>query len=233
MRTLATDRQRLALAAMIALTFVTGVVDAVGYLGLDRVFTGNMTGNIVILGMGVAGSDELPVLGPSVALAAFTLAAFAAGLYLRRPPHGPQGWHDRITALLSLGATVLVALTVVAAVAGNDDVAPVLGVVMAAATAAVMGQQAVVARALAIPDMTTVVVTSTLTALAGETWVRGPSGSLANRRAGAIVMIFLGAVTGALTLRIHMAVPYGVAAALTVSVIVVGHRHLHTDRLSG
>jgi hypothetical protein len=48
---------------MIALTVVTGVVDAVGFRGLDRVFTGNMTGNIVILGMGVAGADELPVLG--------------------------------------------------------------------------------------------------------------------------------------------------------------------------
>jgi hypothetical protein len=36
---------------MLALTFTTGIVDAVGYLGLDRVFTANMTGNVVILGM--------------------------------------------------------------------------------------------------------------------------------------------------------------------------------------
>ena len=49
-------RQPLALAATVVLTFVTGVVDAVGFLALDRVFTGNMTGNIVILGMGVAGA---------------------------------------------------------------------------------------------------------------------------------------------------------------------------------
>ena len=41
---------------MVALTFVTGLLDAVGYLGLDRVFTGNMTGNVVILGMGLAGA---------------------------------------------------------------------------------------------------------------------------------------------------------------------------------
>jgi len=61
-----TDTNRthqIALAATIILTFVTGIVDAVGFLALDRVFTGNMTGNIVILGMGVAGADDLPVLG--------------------------------------------------------------------------------------------------------------------------------------------------------------------------
>lgn len=37
------------LALMLALTFATGIIDAVGYLGLDRVFTGNMTGNVVVL----------------------------------------------------------------------------------------------------------------------------------------------------------------------------------------
>ena len=52
---------------MVALTFVTGLLDAVGYLGLDRVFTGNMTGNVVILGMGLAGEDSLPVAGPLAA----------------------------------------------------------------------------------------------------------------------------------------------------------------------
>ena len=32
--------------ALLALTFSTGVIDAVSYLGLGRVFTANMTGNI-------------------------------------------------------------------------------------------------------------------------------------------------------------------------------------------
>jgi uncharacterized membrane protein YoaK (UPF0700 family) len=38
------------LVLMMVLTFTTGIIDAVGYLGLDRVFTANMTGNVVILG---------------------------------------------------------------------------------------------------------------------------------------------------------------------------------------
>ena len=63
------------LALMLALTFATGIIDAVGYLGLDRVFTGNMTGNVVILGMALLGADGLPVLGPLVALAGFVAGA--------------------------------------------------------------------------------------------------------------------------------------------------------------
>lgn len=36
---------RLQLALMLTRTFTIGVNDAVGYLGLDKVFTGNTTGN--------------------------------------------------------------------------------------------------------------------------------------------------------------------------------------------
>jgi uncharacterized membrane protein YoaK (UPF0700 family) len=218
---------------MIALTFVTGVVDAVGFLGLDRVFTGNMTGNIVILGMGVAGADELPVLGPAVALAGFTAGAFAAGWVLRERPGGsaPSTWDVRVTALLSLGAATLLTLTVIAVVVENFGTH--MQVVIATAIAAVMGLQAMVARKLAVKDMTTVVVTSTLTSLAGETWVRGTSGAIVNRRFSAIVVIFLGALAGAALLQIHMAVPLGVATAGTVVVVVAGHlllREKHSSR---
>jgi uncharacterized membrane protein YoaK (UPF0700 family) len=225
-----TERTRLGLLAMIALTFVTGIVDAVGYLGLDRVFTGNMTGNIVILGMGVAGADDLPVLGPAIALAGFTAGAFAAGLALRRRPSA--GWDTRITVLLGAGALTLLVLTGVVVYTG-DSPGATGQVVIATAIAAVMGQQAVVARALAVKDMTTVVVTSTLASLAGETWPGGQKGAsgrrLANRRLAAILVIFLGAVAGAVLLRLHIAVPLGLAAGLTCAVVIAGHLRLHQD----
>ena len=38
---------------MLMLTVVTGLVDAVSYLRLGRVFVANMTGNFVFLGFGV------------------------------------------------------------------------------------------------------------------------------------------------------------------------------------
>ncbi|BBX35030.1 hypothetical protein MMAG44476_32837 [Mycolicibacterium mageritense DSM 44476 = CIP 104973] len=213
------NRSHVELGATLALTFVTGIVDAVGYLGLDRVFTGNMTGNIVILGMGVAGADDLPVLGPAIALAGFTAGALAAGMAVRR--RTSSGWDTRITTLLTLGAAVLLALTVAVA-AGAENPTATEQVVIATAIAAVMGQQAMVARALAVKDMTTVVVTSTLASLAGETWPRGMRGALGNRRLAAIVVIFLGAVAGAVLLRLHIAVPLGLAAALTCLVVIAG-----------
>ena len=88
-----TDRVHLWL--MLALTFSTGVIDAVGYLGLDNVFTGNMTGNVVLLGMAFAGGADLPVLRPALALLFFMLGAALAGRMLRRGRKGGPGGYRR------------------------------------------------------------------------------------------------------------------------------------------
>ena len=50
-----TQRSPALTRALIVLTVVTGLVDAVGYLGLGHVFMANMTGNVVLLGFAVAG----------------------------------------------------------------------------------------------------------------------------------------------------------------------------------
>ncbi len=73
--------------ALLALTFGSGIVDAVSYLGLGRVFTANMTGNVVLLGFGVAHSGGLPVLAPLVSLGSFAIGAGAGGLLGSRLGH--------------------------------------------------------------------------------------------------------------------------------------------------
>jgi uncharacterized membrane protein YoaK (UPF0700 family) len=70
--------------ALLVLTFTTGIVDAVSYLGLGRVFTANMTGNIVFLGFGIAGSGGLPVVAPLVSLGSFLLGAGGGGVLAKR-----------------------------------------------------------------------------------------------------------------------------------------------------
>src|SRR5579875_2412287 len=70
--------------ALLALTVTTGLVDAVSYLGLGHVFTANMTGNIVLLGFGLAGGSGLPVLAPVVSLVAFLAGARVGGALQRR-----------------------------------------------------------------------------------------------------------------------------------------------------
>src|SRR5271165_2189588 len=69
---------------LLVLTFTTGLVDAASYLGLGRVFTANMTGNIVFLGFGIAGSGGLPVVAPLVSLAAFLAGAGSGGVLATR-----------------------------------------------------------------------------------------------------------------------------------------------------
>ncbi|TFI42473.1 DUF1275 domain-containing protein [Rhodococcus sp. 1R11] len=213
------ERRRVLL--MLVLTFVTGVLDAVGYLGLDKVFTGNMTGNVVILAMGLGGGDELPVLGPLVALLLFSLGAVVAGMALKKHP---GKWNRTITLLLAAGTFVLVGAAVATFIIG-PDLPHAAGIVVAAVIALQMGVQACIARKLAVRDMTTVVVTSTLTSLAGEDFVRGGKTAVFNRRAGAIVVIFLGAVVGTLLLHfVHMSAAISLSALLTGSVTVIGHR---------
>ena len=70
-RLVAVPTGRMHLWLMLVLTFTTGINDAVGYLGLDKVFTGNMTGNVVVLGMALAGGSGLPIVGPALALVGF------------------------------------------------------------------------------------------------------------------------------------------------------------------
>lgn len=202
---------------MLVLTFVTGSVDAVGYLALDRVFTGNMTGNVVILAMAVARADGLPVTGPLVALLTFTLGAIVAGRVLRRRE---KGWTTPITALLATGSVVLAAVAVLVGVAGHRSGVQVIA---AALIAAAMGVQAAAARKVAVTDMTTVVVTSTLTSWASETLHAGQR-RWWNRRTGALLTLFAGAAAGALLLRLTPVVPLALAAVLTAGVALVGHR---------
>ncbi|MCX2749895.1 YoaK family protein [Arthrobacter sp. MI7-26] len=85
-------------ALMLALTFSTGALDPAGYLGLDRVFTGNMTGNVGDPWHGLAGADNLPILGPIVAPIAFVAGAALAGRLSR---HGRAGWSGTTIVLLS------------------------------------------------------------------------------------------------------------------------------------
>ncbi|MFH5821137.1 DUF1275 family protein [Georgenia sp. AZ-5] len=207
------------LGLLLALTFSTGVIDAVGYLGLDRVFTGNMTGNVVILGMALTGAADLPVVGPVVALAGFMAGAAAGGRALRGVA---AGWTPRTTWLLTSTALLILAAAV-ATVAADEHTAPVQAVVTTTLGVA-MGVQAAAARHLAVKDVTTVVVTSTLTGLAADSWLGARTGQRWRRRAGAVVLIGAGAAAGALLLLAHIALGMLLPFLITLTVALVGHR---------
>jgi len=219
-----TRTDRLHLVLMLSLTFTTGINDAVGYLGLDRVFTGNMTGNVVVLGMALAGGTHLPVLGPALALVGFMAGAAAAGRALRS---ATEPWGRTTTTLFALVSATMLVLGLVLVVAGDRPAhATQVGVTTAAAIA--MGLQAATARHVGVKDVTTVVVTSTITGLAADSALGNGSGTSRRRRAGAIVLILSGALVGAALLRWHLAVPLLLAGVLAGTATALGHRG--TDR---
>ncbi len=220
---------RMQLTLMLALTFGTGLVDAVGYLGLDRVFTGNMTGNVVILGMALVGGTGLPLLGPLVALGGFVLGAALGGRVLRRAEHA---WTRRTTTLLALVGLLVLALAVLLLVVA-DPAQPVLLVVTGVLGGA-MGLQAATARFIAVKDVTTVVVTSTLTGLAADSVLGSGKGGGTGRRLAAVVLITLGALSGAALLRwdlgLGLALGLLVEGALVLVVTLVGAAHARARR---
>ena len=219
LRRLRSKPANLHLGLMLALTFSTGIADAVGYLGLDKVFTANMTGNVVILGMALAGADDLPVIGPLVALFAFMLGAAIGGRVLRPVK---VGWTTRTTVLFSIVGTVMVGLAIALFVNDGPPPAP-YEYIFTGFFALVMGVQAATARHIAVKDVTTVVVTSTITGLAADSRLAGGSGQPWFRRAGAILLIGVGALVGALLLSVHIGLGMLVAAVITLVVALLGH----------
>lgn len=206
------------LGLMLALTFSTGIVDAVGYLGLDRVFTGNMTGNVVILGMALTGADGLPIIGPIIALVLFMAGAAIAGRTLHPVA---VGWSGRSTILFTtVGVVLLLAAIPMLTIA---DPSQPLKYAVTGCLGLAMGMQAGSARHIGVKDVTTVVVTSTIVGLAFDSRIGGSSGQPWFRRAGAIALIGAGAATGALLLRIHIGAGMAAAAVITLAVALLGH----------
>ncbi|MDP9346888.1 MAG: DUF1275 domain-containing protein [Actinomycetota bacterium] len=194
------------------LTFSTGLIDAVSYLGLGRVFTANMTGNIVLLGFGIAGSGGLPVVAPLVSLGAF-LAGSAAGGALAAKAGDRHAQH--LARALGIEVGLVLAAAIVAAA---TDVRPstLVGDAVIALLAMAMGLRNAAVRRLGIPDLTTTVLTMTLTGLAADSPVAGGSGQGSVRRITAVLAMLLGAMAGALLLKISVVVPLLAAAALAL-----------------
>ena len=200
--------------ALLVLTFTTGLVDAVSYLGLGRVFTANMTGNIVLLGFGIAGSAGLPVVAPLVSLGAF-LAGSAAGGMLAVSTGDRHARH----IARALGIEIALLLTA-AIVAAATDVQPSTfsGDAVIAMLALAMGVRNATVRRLAVPDLTTTVLTMTLTGFAADSRLSGGSGKGSVRRIAAVLAMLTGAIAGALLLKISFVPPLLAAAAIALVV---------------
>ena len=197
---------------LLALTFSTGTVDAVSYLALGHVFTANMTGNIVLLGFGIARAGGLPVLAPVISTAAFALGSGFGGILARRvgDRHPAHVGYALGFETLALGTATIIALVT------HPHSGRLSGYAMIVCMAMGMGLRNATVRHIGVPDMTTTVLTMTLTGLAADAAIFGGPGKGSARRLSAIVAMLVGAICGALMLRAGVALPMAFATGLAL-----------------
>jgi uncharacterized membrane protein YoaK (UPF0700 family) len=199
---------------LLVLTLVAGVVDAVSFLGLGQVFVANMTGNVVFLGFAVAGRVGLSVIGSISAIFAFLLGALLGGRLAGRAPDLPFRLLKQASLVqvpLLVVATVLAATVDVAARAGAVSLLVVLGVAM--------GLQNATARKIGLPDLTTTVLTLTVTGLAADSRLAGGPGSHPWRKLTAVAAMLAGAIGGGL-LVLHVSMWSALLVALALAAVV-------------
>jgi uncharacterized membrane protein YoaK (UPF0700 family) len=197
---------------LLALTVASGLVDAVCYLGLGRVFTANMTGNVVVLGFAAAGAAGFSVPATLTSLGLFLVGAVCASR--AAVPIAARGRSRLLlvamgTETVFVGAGALVAYLVPAVGHGWPRY------LVIALLAFAMGVRNATVRRLAVPDLTTTVLTMTLTGLAADSFLAGGQNQGSVRRTAAVLAMLIGAVaSAALFLHIGAALPLLIAAAL-------------------
>jgi uncharacterized membrane protein YoaK (UPF0700 family) len=201
--------------ALMVLTVVTGLVDAISFLGLGRVFTANMTGNVVFLGFAVAGSPGLSIRRSLTSLIAFLLGAILGGrLAVAMAATSRRRWFVTVAVaeagLLFAAALVSVGIDIRSGTSSSG----VYGAIIL--TAVGMGLRNATVRRLAVPDMTTTVLTLTLTGLAADSSLAGGSNPRIVRRAASVLLMLIGAAIGALLLRFSLPVPLILSGALVL-----------------
>ena len=197
--------------ALLVLTFSTGVIDAASFLGLGNVFTANMTGNVVLLGFGISGAPGLPILAPLVSLASFFLGSVVGGRMANRFP--AEANHLSRSMQVEIGVLVAAIVWTLAV-----DVEPrhVSAGVAIAMLAFALGVCNATVRRVEVADLSTTVLTMTLTALAADSPLAGGDGQGSWRRGGAVLAMLLGAVAGGLLVKAHLGAAIALAAVLAL-----------------
>jgi uncharacterized membrane protein YoaK (UPF0700 family) len=206
---------------LLTLTVVTGLVDATSYLKFGHVFVANMTGNVVFLGFGIAGAAGISVWASLTALGSFLVGGAGGGRI------GGRWSSDRVrqlTVTTSVELALVTGALVIAAFSAHQiGTASRYAVIVLLAIA--MGIQNAAARRLAVADLTTTVLTMTLTGVATDSALAGGPGSKFGRRALSVAAMLLGALIGGLlVLKVDNPAPLALAAGLLAVVTFCGYR---------
>ena len=194
---------------LIGLTFVTGILDAVTYLDLGHVFVANMTGNFVLLGLGLLRADDLALPASLTAVAGFVIGAAGGGRFVRWfEPRGQRWLVSTLSVVICLLLLALLAATYRLVIGDYTTI-----VLLACA----MGLTNATADRIGIPGLTTtIVITNTLTNLVSGTQLPHGDAGKRVRQASAVAALVVGAVAGGALLRLGAVVAIGTAVAVVL-----------------
>jgi uncharacterized membrane protein YoaK (UPF0700 family) len=183
---------------LLLLTFSSGAVDAICFLGLGKVFTAFMTGNFVFLGLRIAGAP-----GPHISSVLVSMGAFAVGVFLAtrvvNPTRGASVWPRRVTSVLGVSAIAHASFIVLwLAVGGRPSLTS--AVVLLGISALAMGVQTAAVFSLGLQGVFTTAATATFTVLSGDSARWANTAPERHRLAALLAALTAGAVAGALLL---------------------------------
>lgn len=208
---------RLTVAALLLLTFATGLVDAISVLILGHVFVANMTGNVIFLGFWFVPGAGVDLTAAVVAFAGFLVGTVLGGRLARILGHRTRRW---LTAALGMEVTVLVVLSILAGT-GVLDYHSNTKLILIAGLATTFGVQNATARQFGIQELQTTVLTSTIVGLGVDSRLAGGGGEREKLRYSVIAAMCGGAILGATMSRVTVAPVIGLAAAVvTVSLLI-------------
>jgi len=210
---------------------VTGLVDAVSFLSLGRVFTANMTGNIVLLAFATAHVSGLSIARSLTALLSFLIGAILGGRIM-------AGANTDSQIRFAAQAFFLeVAFLFAASFCGIGYRGDLLehcfqSFALIALTALAMGTRNAAVRKLAIPDLTTTVLTLTITGIGADSSLAKGNNPRLARRIASVAAMFLGAALGAVVIRYSISAPLWLATAISaVCSIVLSRSGRTSDKL--
>jgi uncharacterized membrane protein YoaK (UPF0700 family) len=217
--------------ALLGMTVVTGVVDAVSYLSLGHVFTANMTGNIVLLGFATAHVSGLSIGRSLTALLAFLVGAILGGRIMARATAESQ-IRFAVQAFVLEVAFLLAASLWGIGYRGDLLKGSFQTFALIALTALAMGTRNAAVRKLAVPDLTTTVLTLTITGIGADSSLANGNNPRLARRVASVAAMFLGAALGAAVIHYSISVALWLATAVSITCSAAVLRSLRTsDRL--
>ena len=203
--------------ALLLLTFATGLVDAVSVLDLGHVFVANMTGNVVFLGFWLAPHTLVDVTAALVSFISFVIGAVLGGRLARHLDREVRRW---LAIALALEVGMLVTLAILAGT-GVLDYHDNTKLFLIAGLAVTFGIQNSTARQFGIQELSTTVLTTTISGLGFDSRLAGGTGEREKLRFSVVLTLCAGAAVGATMTRFTVAPVIALAALVVAAAAVI------------